>query len=278
MALELHNTFVVEPSDRNAIVVHGQGQDRLPRGARNLVFRAIAQAYQALGKVSPHLLVTCHNDIPLRRGLGSSATAVVGGLVSANELLGRPLSQDRLLELATALEGHPDNVAAAIFGGCQIVTQNGGLVHASVPLPAGLQVVLFIPDFEMPTRDSRTILPHRVSRADAVYNLGRVGLLVAALATGQLEYLRVATEDRLHQPARQALFPAMERLFRAALDAGALGTFLSGSGSTILALCVDGASVVAQSLAAAAAQTGVSGRAVVTRPSPVGARAAVEDS
>lgn len=277
MALELHNTFVVEPSDHSAIVVRGQGQDRLPRGGRNLVFRAMAQVYETLGKTPPPLLVTCENNVPLRRGLGSSATAVVGGLVAANELLGWPLSQDRLLELATVLEGHPDNVAAAIFGGCQVVAQNGGLVHASVPLPPGLQAVLLIPDFEMPTRESRTILPRRVSRSDAVYNLGRLGLLVTALATGQLEYLNVATQDRLHQPARQALFPAMESLFQAAMDAGALGAFLSGSGSTVLALCFEGASVVAQSLATAAAEAGISGRTMVTRPSPLGARAVVEE-
>lgn len=278
MALELHNVFTVEPSNHSAIIVRGQGEDKLPHGARNLVFRAMAQVYGEMGKVMPPLLVTCQNEVPLRRGLGSSATAVVGGLVAANELLERPLSKDRLLELATALEGHPDNVVAAIFGGCQVVAQNGGLVHVSVPLPSGLQAVLFVPDFEMPTRHSRTILPRRVNRADAVYNLGRVGLLVTALTTNQLEYLRVATEDRLHQPVRQTLFPAMGLLFQAALNAGALGAFLSGSGSTILALCRDGAAAVAQAMADAAAQVGVSGKVVVTRPSLVGASAMVQDN
>lgn len=278
MALELHNTFEVEPSDHSAMVIHGQGQDKLPHDASNLFLRAVAQVYGELGKAAPQLVVTCHNDVPLRRGLGSSATAVVGGLAAANELLGKPLPTGRLLELATALEGHPDNVVAAIFGGCQVVVQDDRLVWASVPLPAGLQAVLFIPDFEIPTRESRRILPRRVSRADAVYNLGRVGLLVAALATDQLEYLKVATEDRLHQPARQALFPGMGHLFQAALDSGALGAFLSGSGSTVLALCRDGASAVAQGMVAAAAQAGIAGRTMITRPSPLGARAAIESS
>ena len=257
--------------------MHGQGQDRLPHSARNLVFRAMARVYNTVGETVPHLLITCHNEVPLRRGLGSSATAVVAGLVAANELLDGALSQDRLLELATEMEGHPDNVVAAIFGGCHVVARDDGLVHAPVQLPSDLKAVLFIPDLEMPTGRGRTILPRSVSRTDAVYNLGRVGLLVAALATSQLEYLRVATQDRLHQPTRQALFPAMDHLFQAALDAGALGTFLSGSGSTILALCLDGALAVAQSMAGAAAQEGISGRTMITRPSPIGARAVLED-
>ncbi|MDP2952053.1 MAG: homoserine kinase, partial [Chloroflexota bacterium] len=209
--------------------------------------------------------------IPLRRGLGSSAAAVVGGLMAGQELLGRPLSPQQLLGLATELEGHPDNVAPALMGGCQVVVGGSEIVSAPVPLPRGLVAALFIPDFEIPTREARAVLPQQVSRADAVYNVGRAALLVAALATGQLGYLRIATQDRLHQPARQALFPAMERVFQAALEAGALGVFLSGSGSTILALVKGRASPVAQAMARAAREAGVKGRTKIARPSLQGA-------
>ena len=151
----------------------------------------------------------------------------------------------RLLELASSVESHPDNAAAALLGGCQIVVEDeGGLTAAAVPVPEDLRAVLFIPDVQMPTEQARGLLADTVSRKDAVYNIGRAALLVRAFATGDMAHLATATDDRLHQPERQTIFPAMKNIFRAALDAGAFGVFLSGAGSSVMALAAS--SVVAR--------------------------------
>ena len=226
LALGMWNTVRLEIGPPG-VAISGEGADSLSRGEDNLVLRAIAAAFQEAALPMPRLRLRCHNTIPLGRGLGSSAAAVVGGLVAANTLCGEPLGQQALLRLATSLEGHPDNVAAALLGGCCIVVQDGErLVTSAVPIPSWLRAVVFIPDTAMPTREARAVLPPQVSRQDAVYNMGRVALLVNALATGKAEDLRVATQDALHQPARRRLFPAMERVIQAGLAAGALGAFL----------------------------------------------------
>jgi len=152
-----------------------------------------------------------------------------------------------------------------------VVMDGDRVVTASVPLPSDLIAVVFVPDVAMATQKARAILPAMVSREDAVYNLGRVSLLVNALATGRLEELRVATQDRLHQPEREKLFPAMRPIFQAARDAGALGVFLSGSGSSILALAESDAEAIGREMARAAEQAGVQGSVKVSKPSPLGA-------
>ena len=277
MALDIHNSVTVETGQGFGISISGEGESVLSRGRDNRVYQAISAAYQRAGKEVPDLRLACHNEIPLRRGLGSSAAAAVGGLVAANTLLDGVLAPDELVSLGTALEGHPDNVAAALLGGCQVAVLDGdSVVTASIPLPQGLVAVLYVPDFEMPTAEARTILPKQVSRADAVHNVARTALLVTALATGQLHYLRLATQDRLHQPARQALFPAMGAIFEAALAAGALGVFLSGGGSTVLALAQGGADAIAEAMSQAAAGAGLRGYARVAQPSMAGAQVVAE--
>ncbi|MBI4300975.1 MAG: homoserine kinase [Chloroflexi bacterium] len=272
LALNIYNDITLVKSPEASISITGEGANNLPRDEQNRVYQAIATFYQKLNEPMPSISLSCHNEIPLRRGLGSSAAAVVGGLVAANLFCHQPLSKQQLLQLAVRLEGHPDNVAPALLGGCQIVVQEeDDITTASVPLPSDLKAVLFIPDLEMPTDESRRLLPPLVSREDAVYNIGRAALLSLALSTGQVQYLRQATQDRLHQPARQDLFPAMSAIFAAALEAGALGVFLSGGGSTILALTLDKGEAIAQAMTEAARGAGVAGRTRIAKPSPVGA-------
>ncbi|MEK7777709.1 MAG: homoserine kinase, partial [Chloroflexota bacterium] len=188
------------------------------------------------------------------------------------------LDLDMIWRLAVEMEGHPDNVTPALFGGCQIVVRDQEtLVHAQVPFPENLRAVMFIPDTPMPTEKARGILPSQVSREDAVYNAGRVALLVNALATGRLEYLSVATQDRLHQPARQALMPAMRLLFRSALEAGALGVFLSGAGPTVLALTQGRELTIAYEMADMADKAQLPGQVRITRPIMQGAHITPED-
>ena len=271
MALDIWNAVSVQVGS-SGFEVSGEGEKTLPRDKSNLVYRSFSMAFQESGMSVPEVSIACRNEIPLARGLGSSSAAAVAGLVAGNEVCGRPLNQQRLLELAAETEGHPDNVAPALLGGCQVaVWEEGHLIAARVPVPDDLRAVLFIPDAPMPTEKARKLLPEKVSREDAVYNIGRVALLVRALSTGDLAHLAVATDDRLHQPARQTIFPAMGNIFRAAQGAGALAVFLSGSGSSVLALTTDRELTIGYEMADAAAKSGVDGTIKITRPVKQGA-------
>ena len=220
----------------------------------------------------PTMSLTCRNDIPTARGLGSSSAALVGGLTAGNEICGRPFSQTDLLQIATELEGHPDNVAPALFGGMQIaVYEDDRVISASVPVPPDLSAVLYIPSLPMPTEEARGLLASEVPRSDAVFNIGRAALLVRAMASGDLERLDIATEDRLHQPARQTIFFPMKNIIRAALGAGALGAFLSGAGSTVLALATEKEFTIGYEMADAAAKSGIDGEVRIARPTTEGA-------
>jgi len=230
-----------------------------------MTVQAAQRLFSHVGKQPPAgLSAECTQQIPVARGLGASAVARAAGLLAANALLGEPLEREEILALGTELEGHADNMAPALFGG----------LHAGLAPPEGLKAVLFVPDMEMPTQESRQVLPQVISREDAIYNIGRAALLVAALASGRLDLLDVATRDRLHQPARAKVFPPMEAIFRAARQAGALGVFLSGGGSAILALASRDEQEIARAMAEAAAGEGADGRTIITRGTNEGAELA----
>ena len=275
MALDIWNTIDVEPLPNGAapsVSVSGEGKGELEDGPENLVYRSMEFLYRELGRPIPPVQVSCTNEIPLARGLGSSAAAIAGGLAAANALAGGEFNARELLEMAATIEGHPDNVAAAVMGGLQlVVTEESTLYTVTVSVPAEIHAVLFIPEKRIATSDARAVLPQQLSVADAVHNMARVALLVAGMATNHPEYLAVATQDRVHQPYRQPLFPAMKLLMKAATDAGALGAFLSGSGSTVLALTQGREMTVAYEMAEAARQAAVEGALKVTQPTVQGA-------
>ena len=271
MALDLWATVRLAPGDPQ-VVIEGEGAQDLAHDKDNLVHRAAARLFQEVSVPLPDLSLYCHNGIPLGRGLGSSAAAVVGGLLAGNALLGDPCSPEELLRLGVTMEGHPDNVAPALLGGCQIVAvEDDEVVSVPVALAGGLRAVLFIPEQPMPTDRARSVLPPQLSREDAVFNLSRTAILVNALATGNYQHLRLATQDRLHQPQRQELFPATRLLFRAALAAGALGVFLSGAGPTVLALAAGREMTIGYEMAEVAEKAGVAGAVRVVELSPQGA-------
>lgn len=222
--------------------------------------------YTQVGVPYPGLTLRCANRIPFGRGLGSSSAAIASGLLLANRCLGDPLESSALLALATRLEGHPDNVAPCLFGGVRVaaVDDDGSVIEVAIPLALELSSVVFVPEQRVPTAHARGLLPVSVPRTDAIFNIGRVALLVAALASGRADVLAVATQDRLHQPYRLPLFPAGAHLLDAALQAGALAAFVSGAGPSILALCADAQSAesVMRSLAAEADRRGVLGSAI----------------
>lgn len=270
MALDIWNVVHVETGP-SSLEVRGEGDGELETGPGNLVYDSFRMAFTEAAITAPEVSVVCENAIPLARGLGSSSAAIVAGLTAGNELIGRAHSRDELLQMASDLEGHPDNVASALLGGCRVVVRDDGrFVTGAVSVPGDLKAVLFIPDLPMATDEARCLLPAQVSAEDAVYNIGRVGLLVGALSSGDLSLLDTATQDRLHQPYRGRIFPAMKNIFRGAMNAGALGVFLSGAGSTVLALARGREMTIGYEMADAAAKSGIGGTVRVTRPSSQG--------
>jgi homoserine kinase len=219
------------------VLVVGEGASEIPVDETNLVLQAARQVFNLTSVHPTGLRLVLNNSIPLARGLGSSAAAVVGGLVAANVLSGSRLSTDELLNLAGEMDGHPDNVAPALLGGFTITVQEeSGVVSLRLDPPKGLVVIAAVPAFPLSTPKAREILPVQVTRRDAVFSLGRAALLVGAVSTGRFDLLQTAMADRLHQPFREHLVPGLGDVFTAALAAGALGVALSGSGPSVIAL------------------------------------------
>ena len=263
LSLALYNEVELEESDRVAVTIRGEGEGRLDAGADNVVARAVRMAFEASGRSFQGAAIHCVNRIPLSRGLGSSAAAWVGGLVGANALLGCPLDRDALLTLAARAEGHPDTVAAALLGGLAVSCwTEGGIVAVPLPVPADLGWVALVPEVESSTREARAVLPDSVSRADAVFNVQCVSLLLAALGTGRIDLLAPAMRDRLHQPYRLRLFPWMSAVVAAASEAGALACALSGAGSAILAAVRGSSDAVPRAMEAALHAAGFGGHAL----------------
>ncbi|MDP6102537.1 MAG: homoserine kinase [Dehalococcoidia bacterium] len=278
MALDWWNDVHMSISSTPEINVLGEGADALSTTEHNLVYQSAQALFREAGETPPPLSISCENRIPLARGLGSSAAAIVSGLLAANALCSHPLDQQYLLNLAVRLEGHADNVTPALLGGCQVVVQDDDrVIPDAVPMAPDLGAIVFVPDLPMPTKKARAVLAEKVTRKDAVYNMGRVALLVNSLSSGRFENLRVATQDRLHQPAREKIFPAMKYIFRAARDAGAAGVFLSGGGSSVLALATSKFMTIGFEMADAADKLGLSGSVKVTSPSSLGAYVVSEE-
>ncbi len=198
---------------------------------------AAQQVFERVGQPPPPITVAYRGDLPVGRGLGMSAAARAAGLVAGNRLLGDICPADDILDLAVELEGHGDNIVPALFGGLQVVVQprEGVIQHVQLTPPDDLRLALLVPEFSMPTEESRKRLPVQLTRAEAVHNIGRAALVVAALAERRYEVLRTAVEDILHQPSRGELFPALFPIINGAYEAGAYGAYLSGGGSTVAA-------------------------------------------
>ncbi|MFD0713983.1 homoserine kinase [Paenibacillus sp. GCM10027626] len=238
MALSLYAWVEMSIADgETSIDMYGDGMEGIPQDKSNLIYKVAQLVFNEAGVYLPEIHISMFSDIPLTRGLGSSASAIVGALVAANTLIGSPLSEDRLFQIATELEGHPDNVGASLFGGIVVASWDGERAEkVRLEPPPQLLALAAIPQFQLATEKARNVLPKETTLRDAVFNVASSSLLVAALASGRLELLPSAMRDRLHQPYRAALIPGMDEILRAAVDHGALGAVLSGAGPTLLAL------------------------------------------
>jgi homoserine kinase len=239
LALQLYSTVELELTDSaDEVVVRGVDADKIPATTENIAFHAAELVFQQSGSQRGGLKLTVTNGIPAIRGLGGSGTAILGGLLTANALCGEPFSRAELLNFAVEIEGHPDNVAASLLGGLVVSVMGDDGVHTiKLECSPELHVVVAIPDFPLSTQDARRVLPKTVDFADAVYNVSRSSMLVAAVATRNFEMLSLAMHDRLHQPYRASLIPGFEEVSQAARDAGALSVALSGAGPSIAAYC-----------------------------------------
>jgi len=242
-AMELRDELTFERAadgESRAITVDEAGKlvsSGIPTGSENLAIRAFATAFREAGQIAPTVQVSIVNRIPVARGLGSSAAAIVAGLIAADVFMGVQPDLQLLLNSAAKIEGHPDNTAACILGGITASSFVGARVlWAKVPVCRGLRAVVAVPDFPVSTRAARNVLPGNVPHSDAVFNVGRTALLVASLASGNYANLRYAFDDRLHQPYRSGLVPGMVNAMKAACDSGAIGSYMSGAGPSIMAL------------------------------------------
>jgi homoserine kinase len=281
MALNLYNVVELEETGNGyQIEVGGEGEQALPRDTGNLVAQAISRLFEVVSYPAAGWRLYLKNAIPLQSGLGSSAAAIVGGLVAANAIAGYPLSLKQVLSLAIAMEGHPDNAAAALLGGVVVIVPAESDAAAPEYLytcfkpPAGLVVYTVIPEYTLSTKMARNILPEQVSLKDAVFNLARAAMLVMALRDGDWDKLDAATQDRLHQPYRAHLIQGLEEMFQAARLAGAYGAFLGGAGPSVVALGPPG-SKAGEVMRKVFLANGAEARVLELQPSPYGAYAEI---
>ncbi len=264
LALSLHNRLIVRTTADPGLTlsISGTGEGALPRDERNLFYRSAVAAADRVGKPLPGLDVAMENRIPLARGLGSSSTAIVAGIMTTHMLSGEPFSRSEMLDLATELEGHPDNVSACLYGGLTVCSLADGHVTCIRALPPeGLRAVVAVPRFEVETEAARKALPDQVSHRDATYNVNHACLVTAALLNGDLQALRVGMSDRLHQPYRAPMVPGFDQVLDAAESAGALGACLSGAGPTMLAFAAGETAQVEAAMVRAWAAEGIGAEA-----------------
>ncbi|MCP5094420.1 MAG: homoserine kinase [Chloroflexi bacterium] len=262
MALSLYNhvTFTAVSTPTHHITVTGVDADKVATDQTNLVAKSAEILFERVGKRPSGYTIHQQNNIPVGSGLGSSSTAILAGIFGANALIGNPHTRAQLLDIATELEGHPDNVAPAVYGGLVLGVQHQNQLHIEQFNTPPIQVAIILPDFHLLTSAARAALPSKISFNDAIHNIGRIGLLIRALETAAYDKLAIAMQDKLHQPYRIPLIPGMEAAFTAAYQAGAKGVAISGAGPSIIVFAPKNLQTIANAAAAAFAQAGLKNR------------------
>lgn len=264
LAVNLFNEFIV--SESNKFEINIQGDSNISTSDDNLFYKAFKFLFQKEEKPVPQVHIQMKLNIPPGRGFGSSATAVVGGLLSANVWLSNKYSKEELLQYAIRLEcgQHPDNVSPALFGGMIVIaSEEGRMVHVKLPFPKDLKAIYFVPNFPLDTLTGRILMHKAYLKEDVVFSTGRVALFLASLFTKQYPLLRIAMQDRIHQPARTKIFPQMPEIIQSAIDAGAYGAALSGGGSSIIALSDKKLKDIAYGMQKRAEKGGITGKTYI---------------
>lgn len=250
MALPVYNTITIEetvlPGTGIEINVINDNEaadellmEHIPMDENSIIYKAVELLYNSIGQTPSELKITVQSQIPIARGLGSSASVIVGGLLAANELLGRPADEVALLSIATEVEGHPDNVTPAIVGGLVLSSQeeDGSILYRKLNWPEEWNITVCVPDYELSTEISRSVLPKEVPMEDAVFNAKRLGMFIQAVNTKDAELMKLALQDKLHQPYRMKLVPGLDKIIENLKhEENVLGCVLSGAGPSIIVI------------------------------------------
>jgi len=248
LALPIYNEITIEetvmPGTGIEISIIAENQDdfdimMIPTDKSNIVYKAIELLYNSIGQTPSELKITIKSEIPIAKGLGSSAAVIVGGLIAANELLGRPADEAALLSIATEVEGHPDNVTPAIVGGVVIASQeeDGSVVYRKLNWPQDWHIMVCVPNYELATDIARSVIPKEIPLKDAIFNLKRSAMFVQAVSTADEELMKLALTDKLHQPYRMKLVPGLNEIItNLKHEEDVLGCVLSGAGPTVLVI------------------------------------------
>lgn len=235
-----NHLWFVEIEEGLEILINKKHKLKIPTDKTNLIYKTMVDFYKLVDKPMPGVRLIQEDYIPHTRGLGSSAACIVAGLIAANDLSGCHFSKDELAQIAAKIEGHPDNSNPAILGGMVVgALSREEMRHVKIHIPENLSFAIMVPDFPVETEKSRGVLPYNVTRKDAIFNSSRAALLVASMMTGDIDNLKMAMDDRLHQPYRLPLVPGMNDIFSKADEFGAKASYLSGAGPTIASVITD---------------------------------------
>lgn len=240
VAVKLYNNIWIEEIDKNlplSIKIKKEQEIEIPTNEENLIYQTIVYFFNEINKPMPQVSIIQEDYVPMVRGLGSSATCIIGGLMAGNALAGYPCNKEELAKMATKLEGHPDNVVPAIYGNMVVgVMEKEDLKFVHIDIDTDLVFATMIPDFPVSTKDARDVLPDTYTREDMIYNSSRTALLVGSMLTKNYANLKVAVGDKIHQPYRKILIPNMEEILDNSIEFGGVASYLSGAGSTLMAI------------------------------------------
>lgn len=237
IAVGLYNRITVEEIPKGLEIINHDKQSFVPGDSNNLIYRAMNEIFNYVNYTPKGYRITQSSNIPMTRGLGSSSACIIGGMLAANIISGRQLTYQEIIHLAANMEGHPDNVGPALFGGfCVSLTEGDRTIIKSTKLKSHIKFAVIIPDFFVATKKSRGVLPSQVDFKDAVFNVGHASMFQAAMITGDMEALRIGVKDVLHQQYRKSYVENMDEIFEKTYSLGSNATYLSGSGPTILSI------------------------------------------
>jgi len=250
LALKIYNTFTFETIPSNFEFIIKFKEKEIPINQEdNLVYEAMKKTFEMFDRDIPGIRITEEINIPFSRGLGSSATAILAGVLASNKILDNPMNNEEILDLAYKIEGHSDNIVPALNGGFNItIIENNKIIFKKINVDESLKIIVVIPEIKIKTKEVRKILPTEVTREDAIFNLSRASLLTASLITKDYSYLSLAFQDKLHQNYRAKLIPGFYDVVNSAYKEGSLGVALSGSGSSIIAFSNSNEENIAQSM------------------------------
>jgi len=267
MAVNIYLNLEAEPSDELKISIFGEGANEIKKNRNNLVYRSFQEYFKYVGEPYFPIKLTLKNEIPLKRGLGSSGAAIVGGLLIAREMTGKMVSDEELLNIATSIEGHPDNVTPTLFGGLTIsCIMKNRVIFSRIRFPKSIKLAAVIPDINISTKEARAILPKKINFKDAVFNVQRVSLLINSFYFKDFNNIKFYFEDKLHQNYRKIFVPGFDRAVEMGIRAGALGVYLSGSGPTIMVFYRDKGNIITKTIADVFYKKNISCRIVYLKP------------